>query len=225
MFPCEIHTKNIIEEVNNRYSLVSYDYECPREQSNIEHRLDLRFLFSRLMHSYSAPSNYSFMIDEEISPNDPSFWSRPTNADCNTIRIAGIFLCLAALIGVTCNGTLISFVRYKALRSPSNIFFMFIAALGLFASCTILPFTGTSAIYCRWLYGESGCKLSAIIAFLYGCSSSYLLCGASLSRCYIIVQPFKAKHITVGSNICDNRKSNIVLFNDRRSIYSRQVNV
>lgn len=144
-------------------------------------------------------SNYTFILHEVIdSPNDPDFWNQPATVDCNTIRIIGIFLCVAALVGISCNGTLFySFMRYKSLRSPSNIFFMFIAGLGLFASCTILPFTGTSAIYCRWLYSASGCKLSAIIAFLYGCSSSYLLCGASLSRCYIIIRPFKAKHITV----------------------------
>lgn len=143
-------------------------------------------------------SNYSFTIDEVYSPNDPEFWSRPAAVDCATIRILGIFLCVAALVGISCNGTLFySFVKHKAMRSPSNIFFMFIAGLGLLASCTILPLTGTSAIYCQWLYREGGCKLSAIIAFLYGCSSSYLLCGASLSRCYIIVRPFKAKHVTV----------------------------
>jgi hypothetical protein len=137
-------------------------------------------------------------MDEAYLPNDPEFWSQPSAVDCGTIRVLGIFLCVAALVGISCNGTLFySFVKHKALRSPSNIFFMFIAGLGLLASCTILPFTGTSAIYCQWLYREGGCKLSAIIAFLYGCASSYLLCGASLSRCYIIVRPFKAKHVTV----------------------------
>ncbi len=74
---------------------------------------------------------------------------------------------------------------------------MFIAGIGLFASCTILPLTGTSSIYCQWLYQRAGCQLAAIIAFLYGCSSSYLLCGVSLSRCYIIIRPFKAKNVTV----------------------------
>ena len=149
----------------------------------------------------SILTNFTLTLIEEILPNNPLFWTGPASADCQTIRIFGIFLCLAALVGITCNGTLLySFMKYKALRSPSNIFFMFIAGLGLFASCTILPFTGSSSIYCRWLYTEGGCKLSAIIAFLYGCASSYLLCGASLSRCYIIVRPFKAKHITVSKD-------------------------
>jgi r-opsin len=143
-------------------------------------------------------SNASWIIDEELSPNDPSFWSLPTPVDCNTIRILGIFLCIAAVIGIIFNGALFySFARYKALRSPPNVFVMFIAGTGLFASCTILPLTGTSSIYCQWLYHRAGCQFGAIIAFLYGCSSSYLLCGVSLSRCYIIIRPFKAKDITV----------------------------
>ena len=141
------------------------------------------------------------MSDNDLSPDDPLFWSQPSPVNCDTIRILGIFLCLAALAGVTCNATLfISFVRHKTLRSPSNIFFMFIAGLGLFASFTILPLTGTSSIYCRWLYNRGGCKFSAIVAFLYGCASSYLLCGASLTRCYIIIQPFKAKNVTVSAS-------------------------
>lgn len=144
--------------------------------------------------------NYSLILDEHLSRDDPLFWSRPTPVNCNTIRIMGIFLCVAALVGIVCNGALFySFVRYKALRTPPNIFVMFIAGMGLFASCTILPLTGTSSIYCQWLYQKAGCQLSAIIAFLYGCASSYLLCGVSLSRCYIIVRPFQAKNVTVSA--------------------------
>ncbi|CAF1105940.1 unnamed protein product [Rotaria sordida] len=142
--------------------------------------------------------NYSSIIDEQLSRDDPLFWNRPTPVNCNTIRIMGIFLCIAAFIGIIFNGTLLySFIRYKGLRSPPNIFVMFIVGIGLFASCTILPLTGTSSIYCQWLYNRTGCQLSAIVAFLYGCSSSYLLCGASLSRCYIIIRPFQAQYITV----------------------------
>jgi hypothetical protein len=142
--------------------------------------------------------NYSTILYQNLSRDNPLFWSQPTPVSCNTVRIMGILLCVAALVGVACNGALIySFARYKALRSPPNIFVLFIAGMGFFASCTILPLTGTSSIYCQWLYGRAGCQLSAIIAFLYGCASSYLLCGVSLSRCYIIVRPFQAKNVTV----------------------------
>jgi hypothetical protein len=142
--------------------------------------------------------NYSSILDDNISYDDPLFWSRPTPVNCNAIRILGIFLCIGAVIGIVCNGSLLgSFIRYKALRSPPNVFVMFIAGIGLFASCTILPLTGSSSIYCQWLYQREGCQFSAIVAFLYGCSSSYLLCGVSLSRCYIIIRPFKAKDVTV----------------------------
>jgi hypothetical protein len=145
--------------------------------------------------------NYTKILDEDLSREDPRFWNRPTPVDCNPIRIIGILLCVASLLGIVFNGALFySFVRYKALRSPSNVFVMFIAGLGLFASCTILPLTGTSSIYCYWLYNRVGCQLGAVIAFWYGCSSSYLLCGVSLSRCYIIVRPFKAKDVTVSKS-------------------------
>ena len=145
--------------------------------------------------------NYSSIFDETLSRDDPLFWSQPTPVNCNVIRILGILLCTAALVGIFCNGTLLyGFLRYKILRTPANIFVMFIAAQGMFASCTILPLTGSSSIYCQWLFQRAGCQFEAIIAFLYGCSSSYLLCGVSLSRCYIIIRPFKAKDITVSQS-------------------------
>jgi hypothetical protein len=150
--------------------------------------------------------NYSLIIGEDLSLDDPLFWSRPTPVNCDTVRIIGIFLCIAAFIGIMLNGALVySFIRYKTLRSSPNIYVMFIAILGLLASCTILPLTGTSSIYCKWLYKRIGCQLGAVIAFLYGCSSSYLLCVVSLSRCFIIVRPFDANKITV-SNKSISRK-------------------
>ncbi len=146
--------------------------------------------------------NYSSIIDEHLSSDDPRFWNRPTPINCDIVRTTGIFLCITAVMGIILNGALVcSFIRYKALRSPPNVFVIFIAIMGLFASCTILPLTGTSSIYCRWLYKRIGCQLSAMIAFLYGCSSSYLLCVVSLSRCYIIMRPFDANKVTVSNSI------------------------
>jgi hypothetical protein len=144
--------------------------------------------------------NYSLIMDDNISSDDALFWSRSTPINCDTVRIIGIFLCITAFIGIILNGTLVySFIRYKVLRSSPNIYVMFIAIMGLLASCTILPLTGTSSIYCKWLYKRIGCQLTAVIAFLYGCSSSYLLCVVSLSRCYIIIRPFHANQVTVSN--------------------------
>lgn len=144
--------------------------------------------------------NYSLIMDENISSDDDLFWSRPTPINCDTVRITGIFICIAAFIGILLNGALVySFIRYKVLRSSPNIYVMFIAIMGLLASCTILPLTGVSSIYCKWLYKRIGCQLTAVIAFLYGCSSSYLLCVVSLSRCYIIIRPFHANKVTVSN--------------------------
>ncbi len=146
--------------------------------------------------------NYSLIIDEDLSSDDPLFWNRPTPINCDIVRTTGIFLCIVAVIGIILNGALVcSFIRYKALRSSPNIHVMFIAIMGLLASCTILPLTGTSSIYCRWLYNRIGCQLSAMIAFWYGCSSSYLLCMVSLSRCYIIIRPFDANKVTVSNKM------------------------
>lgn len=151
--------------------------------------------------------NYSLITNESLSPDDPQFWTQSTPVHCDTVRIAGIFLCIAAFIGITVNGALVySFIRYRVLRSSPNIHVMFIAIMGLMASCTILPSTGTSSIYCRWLYRRVGCQLSAVIAFFYGCSSSYLLCVVSLSRCYIIMRPFDAHKVTVSSKFIQSNK-------------------
>ncbi|CAM4819334.1 unnamed protein product [Rotaria magnacalcarata] len=81
--------------------------------------------------------------------------------------------------------------------------------MGLMIPCSILPSTGTPSIYCRWLYRRLGCQLSGVIAFFYGCSSSYLLCTVSLSRCYIIMRPFHANEVTIEKSVCI---SSIVVF-------------
>jgi hypothetical protein len=116
------------------------------------------------------------------------------------------------------NGALVySFMRHKFLRSSHNVYVMFIVTLGLFASCTILPWTGVSSIHCRWLFKRVGCQASAVIAFLYGCSSSYLLCAGSISRCYVILRPFNAHKVTVSPTL-GNREEKIfhALFSTHR---------
>jgi len=154
--------------------------------------------------------NNSSIIDGDLSPNDPLFWSLPTPLDCTTVRIIGIFLCLAGLAGILLNGSLlISFAQHKALRTPPNIFIIFISSVGFFASCTILPLTGSSSIFCYWLYNRAGCQLEGLVAFLYGCSSSYLLCTVSLSRCYIVIRPFNAKNVTVSFFFLRKKEKNM----------------
>lgn len=143
-------------------------------------------------------SNYSSNGNTGLSPDDPLFWTLPTPADCKAIRIIGIFLCLAAYTGFILNGSLLaSFFRHKALRTPPNIFIMFMSAVGLFACCGNMPLSGSSSIFCYWLYGRTGCQIEGFSAFLYGTASCYLLCAVSLSRCYIVVRPFNAKDVTV----------------------------
>lgn len=118
--------------------------------------------------------------------------------DCGIIRIIGIFLCLGSLIGFVLNGSLLlSFVRYQFLRTAQNIFMMYLSLIGFIASLSILPLTGSSSIYCRWLFSQWGCQFEAMMAFLYGCSTSYLLCSVSLIRAFILLRPFQAKSITV----------------------------
>ncbi|CAF1109325.1 unnamed protein product [Adineta ricciae] len=147
-------------------------------------------------------SNNSSSIGTGLTSDDPAFWSQPTPIDCTTVRIIGILLCVATLVGIFLNGALlISFIRHKELRTPPNIFIMFISFIGLIASSVNLPLTGSSSVFCHWLYSRQGCQLEGLTAFLYGCSSCYLLCTVSISRCYIIIRPFNAKSVTVKKSV------------------------
>jgi hypothetical protein len=151
--------------------------------------------------------NYSLIMNEDFSTDDPLYWSQPTPINCDIVRIVGVFLCITAFMGIVLNGALVySFIRHKVLRSSANIYVLFIAIMGLLASFTILPLTGLSSIYCQWLFKRIGCQFSAVIAFLYGCSSSYLLCVVSLSRCYIIIRPFNANNVTVSETFKPKNK-------------------
>lgn len=142
--------------------------------------------------------NETLEILSRITRDDPLFWTLPTTINCNIVRSVGLGLCLAAFAGIILNGSLLlSFVRYKALRTPPNIFIMFMSAVGLLAACVNIPMSGSSSVFCRWLYSRGGCYTEGLVAFLYGCASCYLLCAVSLSRCYIIVRPFDAKSVTV----------------------------
>ncbi len=155
--------------------------------------------------------NNSTSTDTDLSPNDPLFWRRPTPLDCTTVRVVGIFLCLTSLVGIFLNGSLlISFARHRALCTPPNIFIIFIASIGFFASCTNVPLSGSSSVFCYWLYNHVGCQIEGLVAFLYGGSSCYLLCTVSLSRCYIIVKPFNAQNVTVRIFIFLKRKEKIM---------------
>ena len=142
--------------------------------------------------------NETLEILSRITRDDPLFWTLPTTINCNIVRSVGLGLCLAAFAGIILNGSLLlSFVRYKALRTPPNIFIMFMSAVGLLAACVNIPMSGSSSVFCRWLYSRGGCYTEGLVAFLYGCASCYLLCAVSLSRCYIIIRPFDAKSVTV----------------------------
>lgn len=153
-------------------------------------------------------ANETLQILSHISRDDPLFWSLPTTINCNVVRLVGLGLCLAAFAGIVLNGSLLlSFIRYKALRTPPNIFIMFMSGVGLLAACVNLPMSGSSSVFCRWLYSRGGCYTEGLVAFLYGCASCYLLCAVSLSRCYIIVRPFDAKAVTVRSFVNSSRGS------------------
>ncbi|CAF1257735.1 unnamed protein product, partial [Rotaria sordida] len=107
-----------------------------------------------------------------------------------------IFLCIVAVISIFLNRALVySFIRYKVLSTSPNIHVMLISIMSLLASCTILPLTDTSSVYCKWLYKRAGCQFNAVIVFFYGCSSSYLLCVVNLSR------SFRGKYYVIPSLI------------------------
>ncbi len=119
--------------------------------------------------------NYSEILDEKLSRDDSLFWNGQGLVDC---AIIGIVLCISSFIGILLNGSIIySFIRYKDLRKSPNICIMFITIIGFFASFSILPLTGISSIYCYWLFYRIGYQFEAIMAFLYACSTSYLLCA------------------------------------------------
>ena len=127
--------------------------------------------------------NDSSTSGQGLSRDDPLFWQLPPTIDCNIVRTVGIFLCLASLVGICLNSSLLfSLLRYKVLRTPPNVFIMFIAAMGLLASCGNLPLSGSSSVFCRWLYGRSGCQMEGLIAFpLRMCQLLLALHGQSQS--------------------------------------------
>ncbi|CAF4458824.1 unnamed protein product, partial [Adineta steineri] len=51
--------------------------------------------------------NYTSIGDIGLTRDDPAFWSQPTPIDCPTVRVIGLFLCVAALAGIVLNGSLI----------------------------------------------------------------------------------------------------------------------
>ncbi|CAF0803990.1 unnamed protein product [Rotaria sordida] len=113
--------------------------------------------------SYKMFYNNSLVVDENLSPDNPLFWSRPTPINCNTVRIIGIFLCLAGFIGIILNGALsYSFIRYKFLRTPPNIFIMFISSIGLLASCTIIPLAE-----CMWSSIDFHADYKYVVYFVF----------------------------------------------------------
>ncbi|RNA43725.1 vertebrate ancient opsin-like [Brachionus plicatilis] len=116
--------------------------------------------------------------------------SSPVN--CVNLRIIGTFTTLLFASCLLFNSILLwVFLKYKNMRSPTNIFITALTILNLVGSIIEFPFIIASKFACRWIFHHTGCVFSAFIMYFIGCLSIYLLVAISFERYYITKNPLE----------------------------------
>lgn len=117
--------------------------------------------------------------------------------NCVVLNGIGFYMCFLLSGVVLVNALLLlTFLNNKDLRQPINTFIIVITVLNLIGSVFEFPFVIGSTFSCRWIFGHSGCVLSAFLMYFVGCSSVYIMAAISVERFYTIYDPSSMKRIT-----------------------------
>lgn len=104
--------------------------------------------------------------------------------------IIGCVILLVGMTGMLGNALVIYvFCRSKALRSPSNLLVVNLAAADFLMSVTQSPAFFVASLHRRWVFGEFACELYAFCGALFGITSMMTLTAIAVDRCLVITRP------------------------------------
>ena len=118
-------------------------------------------------------------------------------------HILGTLLLLFGCIGLVLNVcVLVTFIKKKKLRSPSNTFVIGLAVSDLCMVVLGVPWSTMACLNGQWFVSNVFCVFEAFIVYGFGMTSLHLLTSISIDRYIVVVKPLKAQMITQRSAIC-----------------------
>ena len=104
--------------------------------------------------------------------------------------VVGSVILLVGVTGAVGNALVIYvFCRSRALRSPSNLLVVNLAAADFLMSLTQSPLFFVASLHRRWPFGELACELYAFCGALFGIASMLTLTAIAADRCLAITRP------------------------------------
>ncbi|CAH1243122.1 OPN3 [Branchiostoma lanceolatum] len=106
------------------------------------------------------------------------------------------FIVVAAVLATLCAGGIVSnfavllmFWQYPTLRTPFNMLLLNLSVSGLIVSVAGIPFSLSSSIYGRWIWGRGGCVYYGFTNSFCGILSMITLTVIAYQRYKITVRP------------------------------------
>ncbi|XP_013382905.1 rhodopsin, GQ-coupled-like [Lingula anatina] len=109
----------------------------------------------------------------------------------------GIAMTLGTILGIFGNTSiLLMFLKFKNLRSTTNLFIMSLNVSDLMLAVFGCPMSGISSFALKWVFGDVGCVLHGFMMYFAGLSEMYCLTAIAIDRYIVIAKPLLAPAIT-----------------------------
>ena len=116
--------------------------------------------------------------------------SNNNNNKCFVLKLVNIYLFIIFVLSVLSNSFLLFiFLKNKNLRIPLNIFIIALTICNLFGALLEIPLVFISNMYCKWIFSDLACKLTATLMYFIGSSSIFLIVCISFERYYLMNNP------------------------------------
>lgn len=118
--------------------------------------------------------------------DEPSEEIYPYVFPASTHVIVGSYLVIIGVLGTLGNGlVLVTFLRFRVLVTPTSLLLINLAGSDLGLILFGFPFSGSSSLSGRWIFGDGGCQWYAFMGFLFGSAHIGTLALLALDR-YLI---------------------------------------
>jgi len=120
----------------------------------------------------------------------------------------GLYLFFVGILGTLDNGLVVlMFMKFRKLLTPSNLLLLNLCITDL-GICLAggFPFSGTSSLAGRWLWGDWGCQFYAFMGFFFGIANITSLMMIAIDRYLVTCRR------DLGSNSSYSRSAQMIIF-------------
>uniref|UniRef100_A0A4W5K6N5 Alpha-1A adrenergic receptor n=1 Tax=Hucho hucho TaxID=62062 RepID=A0A4W5K6N5_9TELE len=140
--------------------------------------------------------NITFPVSENCPNCSSSSYADMDNTKAVTLcLVLGVFVIFGVLGNIL---VILSVVCHRHLRSVTHYFIANLAAADLLLSTTVLPFSATSEVLGRWVFGRPFCSAWAALDVLCCTASILSLCVISVDRYLAVSYPLRYPAMATG---------------------------